>query len=143
VFRKFLMASTQSWVSRLVTFSDGALRDWSSVPSPRECEVAQLVVMHGHPRIRAGFTCPRCNGPKDKELLLCWPCHNAETQGTGHYSRQTEQKLDSYERVLALIDKEFVLSAAMNLRMDLFARGVAAKEPLESDRMYSISRRIV
>jgi hypothetical protein len=99
--------------------------------------------MHGHPRIRAGFTCPRCNGPKDKELLLCWPCHNAETQGTGHYSRQTEQKLDSYERVLALIDKEFVLSAAMNLRMDLFARGVAAKEPLESDRMYSISRRIV
>jgi hypothetical protein len=80
VFRKFLMASTQSWVSRLVTFSDGALRDWSSVPSPRECEVAQLVVMHGHPRIRAGFTCPRCNGPKDKELLLCWPCHNAETQ---------------------------------------------------------------
>jgi hypothetical protein len=45
--------------------------------------------------------------------------------------------------VLALIDKEFVLSAAMNLRMDLFARGVAAKEPLESDRMYSISRRIV
>jgi DNA-binding NarL/FixJ family response regulator len=36
------MASTQ-WVSRVVAFSDGALRDWSSVLSPRECEVAQLV----------------------------------------------------------------------------------------------------
>jgi hypothetical protein len=45
--------------------------------------------------------------------------------------------------VLALIDKEFVSSAAMNLIMDLLARGVAAKEPFKGDRMYFITRRIV
>jgi DNA-binding NarL/FixJ family response regulator len=31
-------------VSRLVAFSDGILRDWSSILSPRECEVARLVM---------------------------------------------------------------------------------------------------
>lgn len=56
-------------------------------------------------RVRSGTTCPRCFGPKDFGLLLCWPCHTAETEANGgKYSSEVEFALDEMEQ--AWIDYE-------------------------------------
>jgi hypothetical protein len=53
------------------------------------------------PRIRAGFTCPKCLGPKDPGLVLCWPCHHDEKRyNGGGYSDSTERLIMAYEGYL-------------------------------------------
>jgi hypothetical protein len=57
-----------------------------------------------HERVRASFTCVRCEGSKDQGLLLCWQCHRGEkAQNSGcdyDYSPAVEAKLAAAERNL-------------------------------------------
>ena len=54
-----------------------------------------------HPLTRASFTCPRCQGAKDRHLLICWPCHRMEkAANNGGYSDECDQALDAYEAAL-------------------------------------------
>jgi hypothetical protein len=52
-------------------------------------------------RVRNQYTCVRCGGPKAQHLLLCWPCHHAETVVSGSYSPLTELKLALFELALS------------------------------------------
>ena len=54
------------------------------------------------PRVRAQYTCVCCGGPKDRELILCWPCHHKEKRmNDGSYSAAVEQALRDFELVLS------------------------------------------
>jgi hypothetical protein len=37
-----------------------------------------------HPHIRALIVCPLCQGQKDKELLVCWPCFRRDRMRYGN-----------------------------------------------------------
>lgn len=55
-----------------------------------------------HDHVRAHHTCVRCEGPKDRGLLLCWPCHHAEKHhNDGSYSREVEDKIAALEARLS------------------------------------------
>ena len=52
--------------------------------------------------VRALPTCPNCGRPKDKGLLVCWPCHREQKRrNDGGYSLRLTRKLDSIEKTLA------------------------------------------
>jgi hypothetical protein len=54
--------------------------------------------MNQYPHVRAQFTCVCCGGGKDRELLLCWPCHHKQKrQNEGGYSHRIESLLASLE----------------------------------------------
>ena len=52
--------------------------------------------------VRADYTCPLCLGPKDRGLVLCWPCHRSEKRANdGCYSAFAERRIaarDDYLR---------------------------------------------
>jgi hypothetical protein len=55
-----------------------------------------------NPRVRCGFTCPLCYGPKDAGLVVCWPCHrNQELENDGCYSEDAETTIAEFENFLA------------------------------------------
>ena len=41
-------------------------------------------MMLDHPVCRAAVTCPVCHEPKDKGLVMCWPCHRANKRNAFH-----------------------------------------------------------
>jgi hypothetical protein len=55
-----------------------------------------------NPRVRRGFTCPLCLGPKDAGLVVCWPC-NREQKNANHgaYSERAEATIAEFEDFLA------------------------------------------
>lgn len=53
------------------------------------------------PRVRAHNTCPNCLQSKDKELLLCWPCHHSQkNHNDGDYSKRCWAKIEAWEQQL-------------------------------------------
>jgi hypothetical protein len=51
-----------------------------------------------HPNVRHMLACPKCSQPKDRGLLLCWPCHRTEKRNNeGGYSEATMRLLDAHE----------------------------------------------
>lgn len=54
-----------------------------------------------HPKVRRSHTCVACGGPKDQNLLLCWPCHRREKRQNDYsYSEYIEHKLNAAEEEL-------------------------------------------
>jgi len=54
--------------------------------------------------VRLSTTCPNCTGPKDKGLVVCWPCHREQKQKNGGgYSRELERKIELMEMELTLM----------------------------------------
>lgn len=59
--------------------------------------MTDIIVDHMH--VRSMYTCPACSQPKDRGLLLCWPCHHKEKRiHDGCYSQRVELLLDALER---------------------------------------------
>jgi hypothetical protein len=55
-----------------------------------------------NPRVRRGFTCPLCYGPKDAGLVVCWPCNRQEkNNNNGSYSNWAEDTITAFEDFLA------------------------------------------
>jgi hypothetical protein len=51
-----------------------------------------------NPLVRDGYTCPSCLGPKNRGLLICWPCHHDQKQhNDGKYDQLTEAMISAYE----------------------------------------------
>jgi len=59
-------------------------------------------IEHDHPRTRAGWTCPICTGPKDAELVCCWPCFHSS--GLKNGDPAAEQMLDDFEAFLESVE---------------------------------------
>lgn len=58
----------------------------------------QLVLVRGLPH------CPACGLPKDKGLLVCWPCHGRlKSRHNGDYGKRMETKL---AKLNAAMEKE-------------------------------------
>jgi hypothetical protein len=51
-----------------------------------------------NPRVRAGFTCPICYGPKDQGLVACWPCFRSSRLRYG--DPKAEQTISDFESFL-------------------------------------------
>jgi hypothetical protein len=55
-----------------------------------------------HPHVRHMLACPKCSQPKERGLLLCWPCHRQQKrENGGGYSEATERLLAALEGEIA------------------------------------------
>jgi hypothetical protein len=52
-----------------------------------------------NPRVRRGFTCPLCYGPKDAGLVACWHCFR--TSGLKQCDPVAEETVSKFEDFLA------------------------------------------
>lgn len=54
-----------------------------------------------HSYVRAHWTCPLCLGSKDKDMLVCWPCHTRQKHlNGGCYSKDVEAKIQDFDDFL-------------------------------------------
>lgn len=58
-----------------------------------------------NPHVREDYTCPVCLGPKNRGLLVCWPCHHDETHyNDGKYRPSIEEIISTREFHLTTLD---------------------------------------
>ena len=57
--------------------------------------------MNDESYVRSDYTCPLCLGPKDRGLVLCWPCHRSEKEANGGgYSAFAERRIAATDKLL-------------------------------------------
>jgi hypothetical protein len=58
-----------------------------------------MKIEQDNPRVRRGFTCPICYGPKDQGLVACWYCFR--TSGLKQCDPDAEATVAAFEDFLA------------------------------------------